>query len=345
MLLMDASISALCQILLWSLSFSWQQAEGVVSAELFHTGVYKYGRFEARIQMPPRMGVIGGFFLWQLESQWANTHWYELDIERMGYGRNGRCQLQANVLEAHGNKPPDYKLRVAPSRDVCHRYAVYKFEWTKNCIHFFINGWKFAGTCTSKAREFRRSQGMRMHFNIWQGNRNFGGNLNYKQLPIYMFIDWVRYSSWDGGKKFTRKWTEKFDGPGLPARWGYGEYPSPFGKTHHSRKNVFFTQGVAVLALTADGHDPGPNDIGRLTNLNGGATVGSNGTFSSVANISTPAIGKNCNLVCSPVVASITLLIIIAVLASGLVAVLLRRSWMNVKQKVPNTDAVELLAA
>lgn len=353
---MGFSISCFNRVLLSSLFLSWHQAEGAVSAELFFMGVYKYGKFEARLQMPPHMGVLGGFSLWPLESPHDGKPWYEMDIEKVGYGSNGHCQLRATILEAYGKTPPAYSHKTATDPDVCEEYFKYTIEWTDSCIKFYANDFKFAGTCGLEARRFKHSKGMRMHFNIWHGEDYAAGKIDTSLLPMYMFVDWVRYSRWNGGDSFSAEWVENFQADYLPFGWGYGEYPddkedkrnrnnatattenTSFGfltphKTRHSRKNVFFTRGAAVLALADDDH-PVP-----LLRLYGGAAEASNGTVLPIQQSpSLPGISSWRQLQSG-------LLTMTAGVASVLVATVLCRSSMNLKRKVPETDAEELLGS
>ena len=99
--------------------------------------------------------------------------------------------------------------------------------------------------------------GMQLRFNIWVGDATFGGTFSESSLPTYQFVSWAAYSGYtpgagDGGGDFTLRWRESFEG-GLPAGWRTGTWASPLQHSTHAPANVVFTNGVAVLALTADG--------------------------------------------------------------------------------------------
>src|SRR5690606_41547058 len=53
------------------------------------------------------------------------------------------------------------------------------------------------------------AQGMQLRFNIWPGDITFGGNFDPAILPVHQYINWVQYSSYQGGS-FQFEWREDF---------------------------------------------------------------------------------------------------------------------------------------
>ena len=76
------------------------------------------------------------------------------------------------------------------------------------------------------------SQGMSIHFNIWQGDSSFGGNLSTSTLPVYEYISWAQYSSYANGA-FQMQWREEFTGSTTPSGWLLGDWMAPLNHSKH----------------------------------------------------------------------------------------------------------------
>ena len=68
-----------------------------------------------------------------------------------------------------------------------------------------------------------RVPGMSIHFNIWQGDSSFGGNLSTSTLPVYQYVSWAQYSSYANGA-FQMQWREDFTGSTTPSGWALGDW-------------------------------------------------------------------------------------------------------------------------
>merc|ERR1719401_1059571 len=102
---------------------------------------------------------------------------------------------------------------------------------------------------------------MEFHFNLWPGDETFGGDFQMESLPLYQYIDWVRYSSYSGPGNFTLEWQEDFNSESMPDGWFTGDWNSPFGYSAHRPENVVFTGRYAVLALTPNGTVPKASSV------------------------------------------------------------------------------------
>jgi hypothetical protein len=220
-------------------------ASAVQSAELYRTDAVFYGRFEARVQFAPGEGVVSSFFLWKDGSS-STTSWNELDFEKV----KAACQLQTNIWSGTGSQSPQIPSITA---DLCGGYHTYTFEWTPDYIAWFVDGTQLRRETGSVVAEYTQNaaQGMAMHFNVWVGNKSFGGDLDPSILPVNEYIDWVEYSSYANGT-FQQQWREDFDATTIPAGWAVGNWASPYNLSTHNPANVSFVNGVAVLSMTAD---------------------------------------------------------------------------------------------
>lgn len=226
--------------------FGWSAtAHAYSSAEFLSNESYQYGRFEASIKFPSGSGVIGAFFLWKDGSEMEGTFWNELDFETLGFD----CHLETNAY--YGN-PAQYHVERAPGDPVCDEYHTFAYEWTPDYVAWLVDGTEVRRETGDTAAAYRdnASDGMQFRFNVWPGDETFGGAFDPSLLPVYQYIDWIQYSSYDGSS-FVLEWREDFDDPALPADWTLGTWDSPKGLSTHVIENAGVVDGALVLALTA----------------------------------------------------------------------------------------------
>jgi endo-1,3-1,4-beta-glycanase ExoK len=245
-------------------------AGATASAELYSTTPYFYGRFEARVRYAAGDGVVSAFFLWKEGSEESGTFWNELDYEKVG----ANCELHTNAY--YGN-PAAVHTKTHTLAGLCSDYHDYRYEWTPTYIAWVVDGQEIRRETGDVATAYAQNatDGMTFHFNIWPGDQSFGGNLDPSILPVYQYISWVQYSSYDNGA-FTLEWREDFDGPDLPSGWALGDWDSPKGKSTHNATNVGVVNGIAVLSLTDDGAMGVPSTVPADGAATGG--TGSGGT-------------------------------------------------------------------
>ncbi len=257
-------------------------AQAIASAELYSTKAHFYGRFEARLRFAPGDGVISSFFLWKEGSEAANAFWNELDFEKVG----ASCALQTNAFYGNPESVHEQEHSVA---DLCGGYHDYRFDWTPSYIAWSIDGKEIRRDTGATANAFAQnaSAGMTMHFNVWPGNADFGGNINNTSLPVRQYLSWVQYSSYDNGT-FNVQWREEFQTSGIPTGWAVGNWVSPYKQSTHNTQNVGFVNGIAILSLTADNAtgNPGVPPADPAASSTGGAAgtggvVGTGGTTGS----------------------------------------------------------------
>jgi endo-1,3-1,4-beta-glycanase ExoK len=244
-------------------------AMAMASAELYGTKAYVYGRFEARMRMAAGDGVVSSFFLWKEGSEASGAYWCELDLEKFG----ADCRLQTNARYGTSGTNHDQKHTVS---GLCTAYHDYRMEWTSSYISWSVDNTEIRRDTGATATAFAQNAtaGMTMHFNIWPGNSDFGGNINNTTLPVHQYISWIQYSSYDNGS-FKQEWREEFQASGVPSGWAAGDWASPFNLSTHNTKNVNFVNGIAILSLTNDNATGNPGT--PPTDPNAGGASGSGG--------------------------------------------------------------------
>jgi beta-glucanase (GH16 family) len=214
---------------------------------------YRYGRFEASIQFAGHDGIISSFFMWKPDSEKNDVTWNELDFEKLGLASAvQKCKLQLNAITGLPG-PTNNISTVDVAGDICAGFHTYAFEWTPTHLAWIIDGVEVRRETGSVLHDFEEHArgGLQLHFNVWPGDSSFGGEFSENSLPVYQYIDWVRYSAFDR-QGFVEQWTETFDGDSLSESWFAGDWASPKGHSTHRASNVLLDGGYAVLALTAD---------------------------------------------------------------------------------------------
>ncbi len=219
-----ATASRLAALPLLAYALVPDTALGMQSAELYYTQAYFYGRFEARIRYAPGDGVVSSFFLWKDGSS-STTYWNELDMEKVG----ADCEMRTNAYYGLPAVQHTQNNSSSMPASICADYHDYRYEWTPTYIAWAIDGNEFRRDTGDTATAFSQnaSGGMTIHFNIWPGNSDFGGNIANTTLPVHQYISWVQYSSYSNGA-FQLQWREEFQTSGLPSGWAVGNWSSVY---------------------------------------------------------------------------------------------------------------------
>jgi len=217
----------------------------VAGAELTTSNTYKYGKFEASIQYAGADGVVSSFFLWKPESEQKTVYWNELDFEKLGM-----CKMQLNLINGMPG-PKGHEEHVDLSQ-ICTAFHTYAFEWTPDYVAWSVDGVEVRRETGWNVEEFNLNagNGLQLRLNVWPGDSNFGGTFSEDDLPVYQYIDWIRYSSYSGPGSFHWEWQEDFSSGSMPSGWYGGDWTSPLGYSAHRLQNIVFKEGNAVLALT-----------------------------------------------------------------------------------------------
>lgn len=223
----------------------------IYSAELFPYQSYRYGRYEANTQFAQADGVVSSFFLWKEYSYLPTVPWNELDFEKVGWDEEDSCKLRLNCIT--GSPGPEEDPSIIPTKsDICSTFHTYTFEWTSDYIAWFVDGQEVRRETGEglEAFEENATEGLQLRFNVWPGDETFGGNFTEDDLPVFQYLDWVRYSSWTEEHGFKEEWLQTFNDNKLPEGWVLGNWESPHKHSTHNPGNVVFRDGLAVLQLT-----------------------------------------------------------------------------------------------
>jgi beta-glucanase (GH16 family) len=167
---------------------------------------FKYGRMEARIQVPDGEGVWPAF--WMLGSNITAKNWPtcgEIDIVEL----RGREPYNA-IATAHG---PGYsgangKTGVKKlSTSLAAGFHTYAIDWTANKIVWYLDG-KVFHTVTStsvKPKAYVFNQDFFLILNLAMGGEFDGGRLDSSIEKATMAVDYIRYYSLGGVGKVTYK--------------------------------------------------------------------------------------------------------------------------------------------
>lgn len=223
-------------------------AGAVSSAEMYTSKSYFYGRFVTRAQFAAGDGVVSSFFLWKDGSEKSGTFWNELDFEKLG----ADCHLETNAY--YGNPAVVHSVKAKElTADLCGEFHTYTYEWTPDYVAWLVDGTEIRRVTGDAATAYAENAtaGMQLRFNIWPGDATFGGKFSASILPVYEYINWVEYYSYNEGE-FKLEWRDDFDAKSVSTRWALGNWDSPKGLSTHDPSNVNIVNGFAVLSLTAD---------------------------------------------------------------------------------------------
>lgn len=106
-------------------------AKRYASGEIQTHGLYRYGYFEVRMQVPRGSGLVSGFFTYTQNGDEAT--WDEIDVEILG--RNTRA-VQFTYFNG-GERTP---VTVPLPFDAAAGMHTYGFEWSENRIRWYVDG-------------------------------------------------------------------------------------------------------------------------------------------------------------------------------------------------------------
>ena len=179
---------------------------GYTSARLKTEGLFsqKYGRFEARIQIPEGQGLWPAF--WMLGANIASVSWPdcgEIDImENVGKEpatNHGSLHMPAAGTMNDDSLTGQYSIASGALGDAFHTYAV---EWSSAAIKFYVDDQLYEtqtpSTATGRTWEFNAP--FFIILNVAVGGSFPGSPDSSSVFPQTMKVDWVRvYEPADGG--------------------------------------------------------------------------------------------------------------------------------------------------
>ncbi len=220
-------------------------------AEVYSKDKIKFGKFVMRMKMVSKPGVVSSFFTYDNESWQGGIPWREIDIEVIGKKPN---QLQTNLITGNLTK------RVHSERvhhvDNIDQFHEFTLIWTPNEISWLVDGkiiYKESAATSKQVVSMRDSfQSYRM--NLWISKAaEWVGTFNIDNLPLYQYVDWIEYHSYDNGE-FNLQWRDNFNDFD-EKRWGKGDWSFDGNLVTFSKDNVTIKDNMLVLGLTIDHAD------------------------------------------------------------------------------------------
>lgn len=162
--------------------------------ETRYKGFWKYGRFEARMKVPPGPGTNSAF--WMMPNvkhfeKWPKSG--EIDIaEQLGREptmTHGTIHYPGELLHRdHGHYNRDGVLTENLSDD----YHVYAVEWRKGSFEWFIDGKSFHKTAQPDMAKFPFNRPFFLILCLGIGGKWEGYPTAETPMPINLKVDWVR---------------------------------------------------------------------------------------------------------------------------------------------------------
>ena len=252
----------------FTLVVSMASAKDYAGAELYSKESFKYGKFEARMFMGAGSGVVSSMFLYYDDSlRGGEDPWREVDIEVLGKSPEG---FQTNIITGNASKKimsEDHHDLPTPANKA---YQTYAMEWTPDYIAWLVDGKEVRRSTDQQVIDCRDSE-QSLRFNLWVANIvSWVGQFDESILPVYQYIDWIQFSSYDEDtKEFSLDWRDDFDEEDLDSRWGTANWTFAENEVDFEPDNVVIKQGKLILSLTKPpmlGHEGEvPQDNGETT--------------------------------------------------------------------------------
>lgn len=219
------------------------------SAEVFTYESMTYGKFVIRMRTAKGSGVISNFFLWKEGSELSDVFWEEVDIEV--FGKNNATSWQSNIITGLGERAHSEAVHQQNHSfgDTYHTFAI---EWTPDQVTWTVDGEVIRTTAAAQASELISPAQMRINF--WNPNIvEWVGSWDPAVLPLFMYVNWVEYHSWDG-VQFFLEWRDDFNELDT-GRWGTADWTFAENRADFSPANAVVRDGYLVLALTQEGQE------------------------------------------------------------------------------------------
>src|SRR5688572_17535372 len=178
------------------------------SAEIFTSSSTLYGKYVVRMRTAKGSGVISNFFTWKEGSELSGAFWEEIDVEV--FGKNNGTSWQSNIITGTGTRVTSEQVHNAGS-SFGDGYHTFTLEWSPNTVRWLVDGQVMRTTTGGQASQLTSPAQFR--FNIWPPNiASWVGAFSDSILPVYMFVNWVEYYSWNGsGFSASPSWRDDFN--------------------------------------------------------------------------------------------------------------------------------------
>ena len=229
----------------------WNPKYKYYGAELYSTGTFKYGRFEARMKMAYAPGCISSMFLYYNESDNTSSPlWNEIDIEVIGKDSQ---RFQSNIITGKKGAQITSEQMLSPGFVLDSDYHVYTIEWTPEYVAWLVDGVELRktelGAGKEQVEDLIKEQSLR--FNLWaNSSTSWVGKMTHVNIPITQYIDYITVYNYDTEtKEFSELWKDDFDSFNSN-RWKKGNWKMDLVTENPS--NVVIEDGKLLLKLTKE---------------------------------------------------------------------------------------------
>lgn len=216
-------------------------------AEVYSHDKVKFGKFVMRMKMVSNPGVVSSFFTYDNESWKGDIPWREIDIEVIGKNPN---QFQTNLITGKLTKRVHSEnVHKLENPDQFHEFTL---TWTPDEISWSVDGHVVHVETAATSRQVidMRDAAQSYRMNVWISEAaEWVGTFNIQDLPLYQYIDWIEYYSYDDGQ-FNLKWRDDFTFFD-EQRWGKGDWGFDGNLVTFAKDNVVIKDEMLVLGLTA----------------------------------------------------------------------------------------------
>jgi endo-1,3-1,4-beta-glycanase ExoK len=223
-------------------------------AELYSTNTVKYGRFDIRMRTIVGNGTVSSFFLYYNDSYKGSPEpWQEVDIETLG---NHGDAFQSNVITGTAASKITSE-QVHNFSNLSQSYHTYTVEWTPNYMVWRFDGAEIRRTTGSQVTACQVKD-MTYRFNAWiSSNTGWVGQFNPSILPVYQFLNWVKFSKYTpgsgtNGTDFTPEWQDDFESFNS-SRWSKGDWTFDGNLVDFSPNNIVVKDGYCIICITKTG--------------------------------------------------------------------------------------------
>ncbi len=216
-------------------------------AEVYSHDKVKFGKFVMRMKMVSNPGVVSSFFTYDNESWQGGIPWREIDIEVIGKNPD---QFQTNLIT--GELTKRVHSENMHSLENISQFHEFTLTWTPEEISWAVDGnlVHVETAATSQQVIDMRDAPQSYRMNVWISQAaEWVGAFNKQDLPLYQYVDWMEYYSYNDGK-FNLKWRDDFTFFD-DKRWGKGDWGFDSNLVTFAKNNVAIKDEMLVLALTA----------------------------------------------------------------------------------------------
>ncbi len=224
-----------------------------------------YGKYEFRMQAGKGSGLVSAFFLWKDGSE-TGIPWEEVDIEV--FGKSDAKTWQSNIITgtvaARETSEGAHTNAVSLGDD----FHTYRLEWKPDSVAWYLDDTLIRESTTSNNDQVNDLVSpSQVRLNFWPPDiPAWAGAFDDDILPVYMYVDWVKYYAWNEGTlafESSPLWQDDFNSFDT-VRWSKADWTFTENLADFIPENAYVEDGKLVLAITsiAGGSSSGSSSSG-----------------------------------------------------------------------------------